>query len=613
MSNSLQVALEVVDKSTKSLDAIGRSFNGIQGKIEKFANVASKIFIGGAVVKQMQEMTSAALSLGENINDAANRMGTTATVAQEIGYVAKMSGSSLEAMERGFRTLSVSAYDAYTGSAKAKKGFETLGVSVKGSNGELKDSGELFRDSVLKLSQIENTTERAAIAQQLFGKASKEVLGIAAQGSDGIKRLYDETKNFGMLLSDETVAKLDQAKDAQDRLNQMGVILSANITTVWVPALTFATMAITGNAKAFWDLEQSMIATSAATKIDKKELESLNKEEAVLSDRIKEAEGAGRTTVSWRDKSNALRTTELRVAKAELDIIREQAGILKKNSAGKSAPTIAGEGSDKSDDKDAKRLASLKKKSAEQQAEEADKENLEWWKTYTKRKTEQAEQDFQFELAENEKDIQRRNEHIKRVDQLEAEAAAERKRKKEEETEQQIKIYEQFGEGVGYAVASNIGKGEEGAKQAYKSVLETSVQFLENQILLAMGSVAAFNIMQFGIPAGPIITGLESGMIMGLGAAAKAGIQSFESGGYPRAGAALVGERGPEIVQMSGNERVFNNRDSRAMMQNQTQAHFHFYDKKGSEVSTMSAQIRSGQADSLVSDIMNSAKRRGLV
>jgi hypothetical protein len=592
--NSLQVSLEVLDKSTKVLNDVGKSFNGMQNKIEKFANVAKNIFVGGAIVNQMIGMTNAAMAMGEEIADTAAKTGLTAAEVQKIGYVAEMSGTSIDALQKGIKNLGVAGYDAAQGSKTASEGFKRLGISVTDSSGALKSSGALFQEAVLRLSEIKNTSERAAVAQQLFGKASIEVLAMTAKGSENIKRLYEDTERYGMLLSEETVERLDNTKDALDRLNRVGKIASANITMVWIPAVTFWTSAIAGNMAA-WD---ELVAKRNFDKMKTDALDDLNKKIKHYSE-----------VVIALEKHDPFK--ELDGAKKQLDVLNQQLAAREKaDKIIKAAETKEKSGSGIVDivDKD-------KNKKTKAPAEKFDgmQEALKELAEQRKIRDAEKEKEFQIELRQNEEALQRRAEHIKKIDAMESEAAERRKQQKQQEAEVLGALAVQTGIAYGQAIASGIGKGEEGLRESFKGVLTVTLDFIEKQLIAAVFANAATRFMQLGVP-GLLLSAGEAAAITIPFEAAKAGIQSFESGGYPRAGAALVGERGPEIVQMSGNERVFNNRDTRQMMQGQSQpVNFHFYDKKGNEISTLSAQIRSGQADSVVADLINSAKRRGLV
>ena len=78
--------------------------------------------------------------------------------------------------------------------------------------------------------------------------------------------------------------------------------------------------------------------------------------------------------------------------------------------------------------------------------------------------------------------------------------------------------------------------------------------------------------------------------------------QKFALGtNYAPGGISLVGEQGPELVNLPRGSQVYNNSQTSKMMSNQdNSAHFHFHDQKGNEVESFKTAIRSGKANDLL-------------
>lgn len=94
---------------------------------------------------------------------------------------------------------------------------------------------------------------------------------------------------------------------------------------------------------------------------------------------------------------------------------------------------------------------------------------------------------------------------------------------------------------------------------------------ISERITRAAKSLAGYNFAAQGIDsplfADAVRNGTASGSIYNQLIAALGGrVQQFAGGGFPQAGLALVGERGPELVQFRGGERVYTASQSRGMM-----------------------------------------------
>ena len=74
---------------------------------------------------------------------------------QNLNYVFKEMVFSIENMQRPYQVnLSVEAL-------KNNEAFKLLGIETRNSKGEIKDSGQILEDTIIKLSGVQNTTERA--------------------------------------------------------------------------------------------------------------------------------------------------------------------------------------------------------------------------------------------------------------------------------------------------------------------------------------------------------------------------------------------------------------------------------------------------------------------
>jgi hypothetical protein len=235
----LKVELAVIDQATKELKNIGGAFNGLQNQIMAFGKAATGIFAGGIVVRQFERLAQAGIDLGDRISDTSAKLGISTKSFQEWDYVTKQMGGNIEGLSRAFKGISTEAY-------KGNKAFEVLGISTKETNGEFRETGELFKDTVLKLAAIDNSTVRTAATQKIFGKGATEVLAIIGRGPEAIRELIDETDRYGLILSDKMVKSLDSAKDAQLRLNLSWTIAEAKLTSLLGPVVEYYARVLAG-------------------------------------------------------------------------------------------------------------------------------------------------------------------------------------------------------------------------------------------------------------------------------------------------------------------------------------------------------------------------------
>lgn len=168
--------------------------------------------------------------------------------ADELNTLAKQTGFSTEELQRfkyAADLVDVSMDDIVAATKKLKKAmgsdddiFEKLGVSIRDSNGEMRDMRDVFYDSLRALSRVRNETERDTLAMELFGKSADELAGIIDDGGDALKYFGDQAVG---VLDQDTLDRLGQMNDQLDQMknNLVGAFteLGAKIAEVLGPKL----------------------------------------------------------------------------------------------------------------------------------------------------------------------------------------------------------------------------------------------------------------------------------------------------------------------------------------------------------------------------------------
>lgn len=156
----------------------------------------------------------------------------TAKAADELSTLSKQTGistSELQKMKYASDLVDVSVEEITGAMTKMKKNmastskdtqaaFQNIGVSVTDTNGELRDSTEVFYEVLQGLSKISNETERDVVAMQLFGKSADQLAGIIDDGGAALKALGEEAEQLGIVLDEDTLGSLNDVNDSIDKL-----------------------------------------------------------------------------------------------------------------------------------------------------------------------------------------------------------------------------------------------------------------------------------------------------------------------------------------------------------------------------------------------------------
>lgn len=157
--------------------------------------------------------------------------------ADDLNTLAKQTGLSTEALQKmsyASDLIDVSVDDitgAFTRMKKqldsGEKKFAEIGVHTKDMNGNLRDSETIFYETIRALGQIENETERDTKAMELFGKSADELAGLIDDGGEAFRKLGDEAKANGSIISQEELDKANELNDTLDKLKRdMGTSLA---------------------------------------------------------------------------------------------------------------------------------------------------------------------------------------------------------------------------------------------------------------------------------------------------------------------------------------------------------------------------------------------------
>lgn len=153
--------------------------------------------------------------------------------ADDLNTLAKQTGlstESLQKMQYASDLIDVNVDDITGSFTRMKKQldsgeekFESIGVHTKDMNGNLRDSETVFYETIQALGQIENETERDTKAMEIFGKSADELAGLIDDGGEAFKRLGDEAKANGNIISQEELDKANELNDTLDKLKaEMG-------------------------------------------------------------------------------------------------------------------------------------------------------------------------------------------------------------------------------------------------------------------------------------------------------------------------------------------------------------------------------------------------------
>ena len=174
-------------------------------------------------------------SAADELSDMSKVTGLTTTQLQKYDYTAKMAGTTLETITGAQTKLTKQMAAAKDESSAAAKKFDALGVSVKGTNGELRSSDDVFIDVIDALGKIDNEAERDAAAMDIFGKSAKELNPLILEGADGLREYAKQAEELGVIVSEDNVAALADMQGKVKEVTAQFDALKQNLAAKFAP------------------------------------------------------------------------------------------------------------------------------------------------------------------------------------------------------------------------------------------------------------------------------------------------------------------------------------------------------------------------------------------
>jgi hypothetical protein len=250
VANKISVLVDVtVDRANQALGNFRKSVVDADGALGKFKagagqafnaikeNAAQLAVAGGAALvafgaKAVNEFNDAALAAGR----FAEATGISTEEASRWISAADDIGVSAEAVEKAFVKMTVEM-------GKGNAVFDQYGIEVIKAADGTDDMNATMLNTIDVIGRIPNASERARVAQQLFGRGYAEVAELVMNGSEGVIEALEATSDAQIFDEDE-VRKAREYRAAMDNLGDAVTDVTLIVGEGLTPTITSATNAL---------------------------------------------------------------------------------------------------------------------------------------------------------------------------------------------------------------------------------------------------------------------------------------------------------------------------------------------------------------------------------
>ena len=270
---------ELADQKT-AVEGVSGAYEGMDGAIQtvdqetKFQNMIAALnkateILGGAIekVKEFSQWLynseQEAATWADNLETAASQAGVDAETYQSWTYASQFIDTEVSAIISHREKLTKRLTSSTEEDAKA---FNALGVVTRESNGDVRDATDVFWDCIDALHNIEDPTERAKRAQDIFGTSWRDLQPLIEAGSKGYKDLADEGRQYATV-AQEDVDKLSALDDSHNRLVSTMQATENTLRAQIAPAFTALNDAVTSALQKFEDWARTPEGQEALNKL----------------------------------------------------------------------------------------------------------------------------------------------------------------------------------------------------------------------------------------------------------------------------------------------------------------------------------------------------------
>lgn len=232
-------------QAEKQSEKLGKSLaknigGGAKTAIKGVAAIGTTmVAAGGVAVGSLVKMAKATAETGDHIDKMSQKIGMSAEAYQKWDYVARISGTSIDGLKMGFKTLTNTIDKANKGNAEAVDKFKQVGVSMDDLKNKSRE--QIFEDTIKGLQNMKDETERSALANKLLGRAGMELGPMLNSTNADLDKLMKTAEDYGMIMSDKAVKASAQFQDSVTTMQMTMQGMKNRMMAEFLPALTQVT------------------------------------------------------------------------------------------------------------------------------------------------------------------------------------------------------------------------------------------------------------------------------------------------------------------------------------------------------------------------------------
>ena len=219
--NTARIILAAEDRTRAAFASVAGNIDGLKTKVD---GVVGRFGALGAVLSTAigALQLRGVIDTLDQLDDLSEKSGIAVERLSALRFAGEAVGTPLEDIATGARKLAQNMAAAAGGSKDAAAAFKAIGVEVKNVDGTLRSSDEVLLDIAERFSGYRDGAAKAALAQDIFGKAGERLIPLLNQGRTGIQALTQEAQQLGAIIGDKPTKAAAELGDNLTKLKLAG-------------------------------------------------------------------------------------------------------------------------------------------------------------------------------------------------------------------------------------------------------------------------------------------------------------------------------------------------------------------------------------------------------
>jgi hypothetical protein len=230
-----------------------KTFKEISGFARSAGGMIATALGAGTFVGFIKSQIDAA----DALNKTSQKVGIATDELSKLQYAAKLSDVSTEDLSSNLIRLNKSIAETARGTGEAQNAFAAMGISVKNTDGSIKNTSQVLSEIASKFASYEDGANKSALATAIFGKSGAQLIPLLNQGASGIANMGKELERLGGVIMPEAAKRAEEFNDNITKIKTSVGAAGIEIANSLLPVLTKLSnefLIVQKNGGTFFDL-----------------------------------------------------------------------------------------------------------------------------------------------------------------------------------------------------------------------------------------------------------------------------------------------------------------------------------------------------------------------